>query len=98
MKPNDIAVLRSDAHTVGVKFDGNQKVYTYITTLDLAINDRVVAPFGNVFNIGRVKRIDPVVALEDPKRIVYKWIVDRVDFTEYDKNMAANKALTKLLS
>lgn len=100
-----IAMLQEDYYTVGVQFKrGSQlslKDYTYKVPrkITLQLKDEVVVftPIDGAA-MAIVTRIDdrPVLDLEGSKS--YKWIVQKVDFSEYNKKTQTEKALFDLFS
>ena len=96
---NAAAFLRNDTRTIGVVFlsdpNINTKMYTYIAhnDLNLALDDIVVVPSQNTFALGRVKQIDEDLELDAKADIKYKWVVSKVDFTDYHAQAERNKQI-----
>lgn len=58
---------------------------------DLQPLDRVVVPWGaNSFTVGVVESIN-AVPLDPQAKFEYKWIVQRIDFMEYEALVAEGK-------
>lgn len=80
------AILHEGVTAVKVKFSGTAQLYTYKTTLTLEVGDQVVVPGYKVpYAVAEVKEIDQLVDHESD--INYKWIVDKVDLTAYEKTL-----------
>jgi hypothetical protein len=58
-----------------------EKVYTYITTLPLAIGDFVVVPAAEQMKVACVRRVDDSVTIEPNSDIKYAWVLCKVDLT-----------------
>ena len=63
-----------DWTTVGVKFDGTPKTYTYKTRFPHKVGDRVGVSVGGAAKEVTVVRIDNEPNLHLGKDYVYKWI------------------------
>lgn len=68
----------------------DQKFYTYVTNLALTVGDTVVVEAGDTLKLAAVRRVDDNVAIEPNDPIKYRWVVQKVDFTEHLANEARN--------
>lgn len=66
------------------------KTYTYVTNLALTVGDTVVVEAGDTLRLAAVRRVDDNVAIEPNDPVRYKWVVQKVDFTEHTANEARN--------
>lgn len=74
------------------------KVFTYVTNLDLQVDEMVVAVLNGRFRVGCVAAVDKQVEISPSDNIQYLWIVAKVDFSDYEQNMALNKTLEDQLA
>jgi hypothetical protein len=104
MDKNIAAILREDARTVSVCFDitGNEllgKLYTYVTHLDLAVDDLVIVPAGSDdLKVAKVALVADDLEIEPNSDIKYRWIVAKVDVEAHRANMARNKEIEAMLA
>lgn len=68
----------------------DQKFYTYVTNLALTVGDTVVVEAGDTLKLAAVRRVDDNVAIEPNDPTKYRWVVQKVDFTEHLANEARN--------
>lgn len=91
-----LSLFDETVKTVGVKFNGIGRSYTYKTRLELAVGDKVVVDTpSNGFQVVDVVRIDDEPDFEVDSLIDYKWIVCKVDVTEHEANQAKDAELHK---
>lgn len=69
-----MAVNPSPWTTVGVKFDGTPKHYTYKTGFTHKMGDKVVVKVGDTYKTVTVVRLDAEPYLHLGKTYPYKWI------------------------
>lgn len=86
MKTKHIAALLIDGmKTVGVRFRDTGKVYTYKTLDDYEVGDfAVVFTPRNTFDVVMITRVDKVPQIDVDSGLSYKWLVQRIDATQYD--------------
>ena len=94
---NAYAILQDKAFTVQVRFYGsagaaNGKVYTYLCDIeDLQVGDNavVITQYDNcsIPKVVYVVSIDQGIEVDLMGDINYSWIVQRVDYTSYDRKM-----------
>lgn len=90
MDKNIAAILRKDARTVSVSFNGADRTYTYITNLDFEVDDYAVVEVGGALKVVQIVSVAPDLRIAPGSDIQFKWIVAKVDFTEYEKNVRRN--------
>lgn len=96
---NCLLAENDNFHFVAVNFQGSSKQYHYKTTLlNLAVGDQVVVATGandklQVVNVVGIVEFDEI---EDDS-IEYKWVVSKVDTTEYEKCLEAEAKVMKAL-
>ena len=100
---NAAAFLRNDTKTVGVRLlaEGTpQKEYTYVTTIELAVDDHVVVPAvsDQNFMLAKVTRVDTKLNIEPRAGMKYKWIAAKVDLTGYQATLEANQKIEGMLA
>lgn len=90
--PNIAAIMRDDARTVDIKLNGVPNNLTYVTNLELELDDYVVVPNskGNGFNVGVVVGVHDDLQIPPNADILYKWVVARLDLAEYLANIERN--------
>lgn len=74
------------------------KPYTYVTHLDLQVEDYVVVPAAGQLKLARVARIDDGVKIEPNSSVAYAWVVCRVDMADYQANLERNKEITSAVA
>ena len=74
------------------------KEYTYITDLDLQVDDHVVVFVHEAPKVAIVTRVDEVVNIAPKDNIEYKWIACRVDYSQYKENCQKNKQIAEFVS
>ena len=94
---NAYAILQDNVFTVQVKFFGasgqiNGKVYTYLCDIpDIKVGDHVVVVVDTIDcpspKVVQVVSVDKEIEADLLGDIEYKWIVQRVDYTSYDRKV-----------
>lgn len=101
MDKNIAALLRTDTRTVEVLLytDSTRapKAYTYVTDLDLQVNDKVVVDANGEYKLAEIAAVHDGVNIEPNSSMQYKWIISKVDTTQYDANMAKNKEIEQMV-
>lgn len=78
---------------VQVIFKGNfEKLYDYITDLDLRKGEPVVVPTGSTFSVATV------VNVIDKSEKAVSWVVQKVDVEAHEARLKSEKDLEDLLS
>lgn len=90
MERNLPALLRSDAKTIAVTFQGTGKHYTYVTHLPVAVGDFVVVDADKEVKIAKVMVVDNETKIEPGSDIEYRWVIDTVDMAAYEANQKRN--------
>ena len=105
MDKNIAAILREDTKTVKVTFSDNfdgvrSRPYTYVSSIALEVGDTVIVASGSESNykMATVYSVDDDLEIEPNSTTKYKWIVAKVDFAAYERNMARNAEIEKLLA
>ena len=93
--PNIAAIMRDDARTVDIKLNGVPDSLTYVTNLELELDDYVVVPYsnGHDFNVGVVVGVHDDLQIPPNADILYKWVVARLDLAEYLANIERNSVI-----
>ena len=101
MDKNIAALLRTDTRTVEVLLytDSTRapKAYTYVTDLDLQVNDKVVVDANGEYKLAEIAAVHDGVNIEPNSNVQYKWIISKVDTAQYDANMAKNKEIEQMV-
>jgi hypothetical protein len=85
--------------TIGVKFGGIGKVYTYKTRDNFALGDHAVVDTpGNGLQIVEVFRVDEEPELDPDSVIDYKWIVCKVDLSAYHEQNEKDQLFLKQIA
>ena len=84
------SLLIEDLKTVKVAFQQefdieNQKHYTYKTIEDFEIGDFAVVKVKGILKIVKIASIDEVCDLNHSSNIEYKWIIKKIDLSEYER-------------
>lgn len=91
-----LALLDPTVRTVSVSFNGSFKSYTYKTRLELAVGDKVVVDTPqNGLQVVPVTAVHELPELDPGSATDYKWIVAKVDLTEYAANVESDAAKFK---
>ena len=99
MDKNIAAILRNDTKTVSVTFaGGTNKCYTYVTNLDFDCGDLAIVQVSGDFKVVQIDAVAPDLRIPPNSDIQFKWIVAKVDLTEYKRNMARNEEIENTLS
>lgn len=94
MKPNHvISLLQGSYTTVDVRFDLLSKLYTYKTRLSLVKGDWAVVLVKNVLKIVEVISVHSAPKIDYEAPYDYKWIVQKVDMTMYEKTVKEEQKL-----
>ena len=80
--------------SVRVTFNSNGREYTYKTLMDFEVGDLAVVEVSNHFKVVEVVAVDLVPNLSVDSEIEYKWIVQKLDTTDYESCISSEKALS----
>lgn len=98
---NAAAFLRDNARTLQVVFIGdcNVKHYTYVTDLDLKVDDLVVVPANGeeAFSLAKVATVQEDLQIDPASSQKFRWVVAKVDTTYYTNLMEGNKAIDEMI-
>ena len=107
MDKNAVAFIRNDVVSLGVQFPANgansenlldPKIYTYLTTdRSLSVGDWVIVQVGEVFKCARVVRFTNELEIEPNATFSFKYIVGRVDPSQYIATLEANAKIEEML-
>lgn len=107
MDKNAVAFIRNDVVSLGVQFPANganpenlfdTKIYTYLTTdRSLSVGDWVIVQVGEVFKCARVVRFTNELEIEPNAACAIKYIVGRVDPSQYIATLEANSKIEEML-
>ena len=96
---NLVAVLNDNITTVKIRFYSGDKLYTYKCPVKIAdtleVGDQVLPEkAGEVLGIngGYVAEIDFEADIDPQSRIAYRWVIQKVDRTIYDREVALEAA------
>ena len=97
--PNNIAaIMRTDVKAVDVHFiSGKSSIYTYLTTLAVAVDDFVVVPVAGSFKVAKVCAVKPA-ELDPNDEITYNYIVHAFNLDEYNKVLTENEEIERLIA
>lgn len=97
---NAAAFLRDNSRSVSVTFVGegaSSKHYTYVTTLDLKKDDYVVVPARDNYALAKVMNAADTLEIDPNSDTKYRWVVAKVDFSEYNDLLTGNEKLEAIL-
>lgn len=84
MRQRTLTELKLDGYKlVGVQFPGTKKIYTYLTDLDLKMDEEVIVHCRGKFVVVTVRSFN--VQAPQPDVIKYQWIVSKIDTTNWDR-------------
>ncbi len=75
----------------------SQKVYSYVTDLELELGNMVVVEAAGQFKVALVVEVDDSVKVEPGHEYQLRWVVCRIDTTAYEQNMKRNKEIEELV-
>ena len=87
----------NNVKTVGCMFitanyaPGHERYYTYKTTLALEVGDYVVVETAKGFTVVQVAEVHDESQIRGTTDIEYKWVVCKIDATDYDVLVANDK-------
>lgn len=84
-----VTLLGSDDYRLSTK------VYTYVTDLELKEKDLVVVFAQGVPKIVVVDRVDEEISIQPNDDVEYKWIVCKIDLTQYNENLMKNAEIVR---
>jgi hypothetical protein len=95
--PKDLPLSPNKAHLqMRAPGDGDRQL-TYVTDLDVAPQDLVVAVCNGRFRVGTVYAVDDDCKITPDSEIEYLWLIAKVDMGPYNENMAKNAKLSEVL-
>lgn len=80
-----ISLLQGIYTTVDVRFENPGKLYTYKTRLSLIRGDKVVVFARDIFQVVEVVNVHTAPKIDYAATFEYKWIVQKLDTSTYDK-------------
>lgn len=96
---NIAALMREDAKTVEVTFNGGSKTYTYITSLDINPGDHAIVDCGgDGFKVVQIVGVHEDVEIEPNSDNKFKWLVAKFDLEHYKLNEAKNEQIEKVMA
>lgn len=99
MERNIAALMREDAKTVEVTFNGGSKTYTYITSLDINPGDHAIVDCGgDGFKVVQIVGVHEDVEIEPNSNTKFKWLVAKFDLDHYKSNEAKNEQIEKVMA
>lgn len=75
----------------------SNKEYTYITDLNLQVEDLVIVYACNIPKIAFVSRVDEGLGINPKDNIEYRWVIGKVDFSHYLANAKRNQEINELI-
>lgn len=91
-----LSLFDETVKTIGVKFNGLGRSYTYKTRLELEVGDQVVVETpSNGLQVVEVVRVDEEPDFEIDSSIDYKWTVCKVETATYEADKAKDAELHK---
>ena len=72
--------------------------YTYITDLELQVEDHVIVFVHEAPKVAIVTRVDEAVNITPKDNVEYKWIACRVDYSHYKENCQKNREIAEFMS
>lgn len=102
MDKNIAAILREDTKTCKVTFlDGSTTTeYTYITHLDVKVDDYVVVQTGSngALKVAQISGVDDDLEIEPNSDMKFKWVIDIIDIEAARANQARNQEIERMLA
>lgn len=93
-----ISLLQGIYTTVDVRFENPGKLYTYKTRLSLIRGDKVVVFARDIFQVVEVVNVHAAPKIDYAATFEYKWIVQKLDTSTYDKVLEEEAELQNRLS
>lgn len=82
---------------VSVRFPTSDRGYTYKTMLDLVEGDKVLVDTASGMQIVTVREVLDISDVDLEANYEYKWVVQKVDFTEFEQYKQMEDDLLKYL-
>ena len=102
MDKNIAAILREDTKTCKVTFldSSSTTEYTYITHLDVKVDDYVVVQTGSngVLKVAQISGVDDDLEIEPNSDMKFKWVIDIIDIEAARANQARNQEIERMLA
>ena len=76
----------------------SNKEYTYITDLDLQVEDLAVVFAQDTPKVVVVTRVDEAINIAPKDNVEYKWVACKVDLSAYKANCEKNREIAKFMS
>lgn len=93
MKTKHLLSLLDTAYTtVGVKFEGTDKPYTYKTRETFVQGDKAVVMVSGALKIVTIVAVHNRPRIDTDAEYAYKWIVSKVELARYEANIKAEQA------
>jgi len=86
-----ITLLQDNYTTVKAVFAGGEKEYTFKSDIDFEDDDLAVVHVNGIFKIVRIVSTDGIPDIDLDAEFEYKWIVQKIDRTEYHRKMELEK-------
>lgn len=94
-KDSDVNMTLLGVEDVDIKLSG--KEYTYISSIPLEVDNLVIVYALGTPKVAVVTRVDESLIISPKDTIEYKWVVSKVDLSDYLKNIEKNKVITDLV-
>lgn len=102
MDKNIAAILREDTKTCKVTFldSSSTTEYTYITHLDVKVDDYVVVQTGSngVLKVAQISGVDDDLEIEPNSDMKFKWVIDIIEIEAARANQARNQEIERMLA
>lgn len=102
MDKNIAAILREDTKTCKVTFLDSSTTtgYTYITHLDVKVDDYVVVQTGSngALKVAQISGVDDDLEIEPNSDMKFKWVIDIIDIEAARANQARNQEIERMLA
>jgi hypothetical protein len=90
-----VSLIDGEYTTVAVRFDAASKLYTYKTRLKLQRNDWVIVSVNDVLKVVQVVQVHATPQIDFEAKFDYKWVVQKVDMSDYNTTLAAEAKLVE---
>ena len=71
--------------------------YTYVTDIPLEVGDNVIVFAQDIPKLVIVTRVDDRLNINPKDTVEYKWVVSKVDYSNYNNNIAKNQDIKDLV-
>lgn len=78
--------------------DFDKRYYAYVTDLDVKEGDAVLVEAAGAIKVAIVAKVDDTVKIDPGLQYELRWVIQKLDFTHHQQNLAKNAEIKDLVS